>query len=249
MKAGRQAKGAGEKWLAENGKKEGVKTTASGLQYKVLKEGTGPQPTAADTVTVHYVGKLIDGNLTNGEVATIFSRVNSQSEECEGGDDDTAELQYDEFIMWQTGLPAGVPTFPEPAPMMLMPYPIFKKQGRIMKSLKPWREEVRAEGRMVQFDPKTHKVIFVSHTWWDRTFVDESNDPDDKYDRGAPDYMADYGENREKGLKHKIICLGVDNLIKQEELDEDNVMIWVDWQSVRRRRGTQTPSTLRPDSP
>ena len=119
-----------------------------------------------------------------------------------------------------------------------------------MKSLKPWREEVRAEGRMVQFDPKTHKVIFISHTWWDRKFVDESNDPEDKYDRGAPDYMADYGEverevvnwdgrmvkqmyNREKGLKHKIICLGVDNLIKQEELDEDNVMIWVDWQSVR----------------
>ena len=61
-------------------------------------------------------------------------------------------------------LPDSVPTFPEPAPMMLMPYPIFKKQGRIMKSLKPWREEVRAEGRMVQFDPKTHKVIFVSHT-------------------------------------------------------------------------------------
>ena len=97
--------------------------------------------------------------------------------------------------------------------------------------------------------------------------MDESNDPEDKYDRGAPDYMADYGEeerevkntigrtvgkkmyNREKGLKHKIICLGVDNLIKQEELDEDNVMIWVDWQSVRRRRGTRTPSTLRPDSP
>ena len=90
--------------------------------------------------------------------------------------------------------------------------------------------------------------------------MDESNDPEDKYDRGAPDYMADYGEeeredvlgrkrmyNREKGLKHKIICLGVDNLIKQEELDEDNVMIWVDWQSVRRRRGTRNP--LQPHRP
>ena len=78
--------------------------------------------------------------------------------------------------------------------------------------------------------------------------MDESNDPEDKYDRGAPDYMADYGENREKGLKHKIICLGVDNLIKQEELDEDNVMIWVDWQSVR-RRGIHNPLHSSPRQP
>lgn len=51
----------GEKFLAENAKKEGVKTTASGLQYKVLKEGDGPKPKATDEVTVHYVGTLIDG--------------------------------------------------------------------------------------------------------------------------------------------------------------------------------------------
>ena len=51
----------GEKFLAENKKKEGVKTTASGLQYKVIKEGTGPQPKATDTVTVNYRGTLIDG--------------------------------------------------------------------------------------------------------------------------------------------------------------------------------------------
>ena len=52
---------AGEKFLAENAKKEGVKTTSSGLQYKVVKEGTGPQPKAGDTVTVDYRGTLIDG--------------------------------------------------------------------------------------------------------------------------------------------------------------------------------------------
>jgi FKBP-type peptidyl-prolyl cis-trans isomerase FklB len=51
----------GEKFLGENKKKEGVKTTASGLQYKSLKEGDGPQPKATDTVTVHYRGTLTDG--------------------------------------------------------------------------------------------------------------------------------------------------------------------------------------------
>jgi FKBP-type peptidyl-prolyl cis-trans isomerase len=52
---------AGEKFLAENGKREGVKTTESGLQYEVLKKGDGPKPTASDTVTVHYRGTLLNG--------------------------------------------------------------------------------------------------------------------------------------------------------------------------------------------
>src|SRR4029078_13148766 len=51
----------GAKYLAENAKKEGVKTTHSGLQYKVLKEGTGNSPKATDTVQVHYRGTLLDG--------------------------------------------------------------------------------------------------------------------------------------------------------------------------------------------
>ncbi len=51
----------GEAFLAENAKKEGVKVTASGLQYKVLKEGTGKSPQATDTVQVHYKGTLLDG--------------------------------------------------------------------------------------------------------------------------------------------------------------------------------------------
>jgi FKBP-type peptidyl-prolyl cis-trans isomerase len=53
---------AGKKFLAQNKTKAGVKTTASGLQYEVIKEGTGSKPTTADTVTVHYVGTLINGN-------------------------------------------------------------------------------------------------------------------------------------------------------------------------------------------
>jgi len=52
---------AGEKFLAENKKKPGVKTSPSGLQYEVLTEGTGSRPTDMDTVTVHYRGTLIDG--------------------------------------------------------------------------------------------------------------------------------------------------------------------------------------------
>jgi len=54
-------KKAGEQFLAENGKKEGVKTTASGLQYEVLTEGTGATPKETDKVTVNYRGTLIDG--------------------------------------------------------------------------------------------------------------------------------------------------------------------------------------------
>jgi FKBP-type peptidyl-prolyl cis-trans isomerase FklB len=54
-------KKGGEAFLAENKKKDGVKTLPSGLQYKVIKEGTGKVPKATDTVTTHYRGTLIDG--------------------------------------------------------------------------------------------------------------------------------------------------------------------------------------------
>lgn len=54
---------AGQQFLAENGKRVEVKTTPSGLQYEVIKEGDGPQPTAANQVVVHYTGKLIDGTV------------------------------------------------------------------------------------------------------------------------------------------------------------------------------------------
>jgi FKBP-type peptidyl-prolyl cis-trans isomerase FklB len=66
----------GEKFLAENKTKEGVKTTASGLQYKVIKEGEGSSPKAGDTVTVHYRGTFVDGtefdsSYQRGEPATF----------------------------------------------------------------------------------------------------------------------------------------------------------------------------------
>ena len=65
---GKAQKEAGEKYLAENAKKEGVVTTKSGLQYKVLQEGKGKQPTAKDTVMCHYEGFLIDGTVFDSSV-------------------------------------------------------------------------------------------------------------------------------------------------------------------------------------
>jgi FKBP-type peptidyl-prolyl cis-trans isomerase FklB len=58
---GKKNKKEGEAFLAENKKKEGVKTLPSGLQYKVIKAGTGKKPKLSDTVTAHYRGTLIDG--------------------------------------------------------------------------------------------------------------------------------------------------------------------------------------------
>jgi len=52
---------AGVKFLADNGKRAEVKTTASGLQYEIIKEGTGPKPLLTDTVVVDYTGKTIEG--------------------------------------------------------------------------------------------------------------------------------------------------------------------------------------------
>jgi FKBP-type peptidyl-prolyl cis-trans isomerase FklB len=75
-KAEAAAREAGEKFLAENKKNEGVMETASGLQYIVEKEGTGAQPAATDEVTVHYTGRLLDGtvfdsSVNRGEPATF----------------------------------------------------------------------------------------------------------------------------------------------------------------------------------
>ena len=74
--AGAENKAEGQAWLAENATKEGVQTTASGLQYKVITEGTGASPTQADSVTTNYRGTLIDGtqfdsSYDRGEPATF----------------------------------------------------------------------------------------------------------------------------------------------------------------------------------
>lgn len=61
--AGKAAKTAGEYFLAENAKKDGVTVTKSGLQYEVLNEGSGKKPKATDTVRCHYEGRLLDGTV------------------------------------------------------------------------------------------------------------------------------------------------------------------------------------------
>jgi len=69
-------KAAGEAFLAENAKKDNIVTTASGLQYEVIKQGEGVSPSATDNVTVHYKGSTIDGTVFDssydrGEPATF----------------------------------------------------------------------------------------------------------------------------------------------------------------------------------
>jgi FKBP-type peptidyl-prolyl cis-trans isomerase FklB len=59
---------AGKKFLEENGKREGVVTTESGLQYEVLKKAEGDQPKATDVVSVHYEGKLTDGSVFDSSI-------------------------------------------------------------------------------------------------------------------------------------------------------------------------------------
>ena len=65
---GKAAREAGEQYLAENAKKDGVITLPSGLQYQVLKEGNGKKPTAKDSVKCHYEGFLIDGTVFDSSV-------------------------------------------------------------------------------------------------------------------------------------------------------------------------------------
>jgi len=75
-KEAKKAKEEGDKFLSDNKTKQGVITTASGLQYKVVKEGTGVKPTAEDKVKVNYTGTLLNGtkfdsSVDHGEPAVI----------------------------------------------------------------------------------------------------------------------------------------------------------------------------------
>ena len=131
-------------------------------------------------------------------------------------------------------------------PMLVMPFRTFKAQGRIMKSTKAWRDKALAAGSLVVHEEGSGKiVIFISHTWWDRSFTDATNDPNNPYDVGAPDFQADYPDEqrrnisfklvayqRPKDLKWRVICAGVQRLLEQEGLKEEEVSLWVDWQSI-----------------
>ena len=142
--------------------------------------------------------------------------------------------------------------FEQTTPMLVMPFSVFKAQGRIMKSVKVWRDQAVAAGSLVVHEEGSGKVVvFISHTWWDRAFKDATNDPNNPYDKGAPDWQDDYPEEqrevvdgiledkkkmvtyqRPKDLKWRVICAGVQRLIEQEGLKEEDVSLWVDWQSI-----------------
>ena len=86
--------------------------------------------------------------------------------------------------------------------MLVMPFGVFKAQGRIMKSTKAWRDEALAAGSLVVHEEGSSKiVIFISHTWWDRSFTDATNDPNNPYDVGAPDFQRDYPDEQRKGMR------------------------------------------------
>jgi FKBP-type peptidyl-prolyl cis-trans isomerase FklB len=67
-KQAEEASAAGKKYLEDNKKREGVVTTASGLQYEVVTKAEGAQPKATDVVTVHYEGKLTDGTVFDSSI-------------------------------------------------------------------------------------------------------------------------------------------------------------------------------------
>ena len=66
--AGEENARIGKEFLEQNAKQEGVKVTASGLQYLVVKEGDGKKPGPNDVVTVHYTGRLVDGTVFDSSV-------------------------------------------------------------------------------------------------------------------------------------------------------------------------------------
>ena len=135
---------------------------------------------------------------------------------------------------------ATAPNFELSTPMLVSPFLAFEEQGRICKSVKPWRDAALADGRLIEYvrtadeNPKKKLwIIFISHTWWHRDFKDETNDKNDKYDQGAPDWQS----GAKKDLKWRLICQGVRNLVAKEkgrgvELKLEEVALWIDWQSI-----------------
>ena len=123
-----------------------------------------------------------------------------------------------------------------------------------MKSTTAWRDEALAAGSLVVHEEGSSQVvIFISHIWWDRSFTDATNDPNNPNDVGAPDLQADYPDEqrrmemghthgemqyemvtyqRPKNLKWRVICAGMQRLLEQEGLKEEEVSLWVDWQSI-----------------
>lgn len=135
---GETNKEASEKYLEENKKKEGVKTTKSGLQYKVLKEGTGPKPTATDTVSVNYRGTLVNGT----EFDSSYSR--HKPEEFPVGGVIPGWTEALEMMpvgsKWQIVIPPSL-AYGENAPPMIGPNQTLIFEVELLEIKKPEKEE------------------------------------------------------------------------------------------------------------
>ena len=107
QEAGKAHKEAGEKYLAENAKKDGVITLPSGLQYQVLKEGNGKKPSAKDSVKCHYEGFLIDGTVFDSSVQRGEPAVFGLQQVIAGWTEGLQLMQegakYRFFIPWRLG--------------------------------------------------------------------------------------------------------------------------------------------------
>jgi len=107
---------AGEAFLAANAKKDGVTTTASGLQYKVIKSGTGASPKASDQVKVHYTGTTIDGKVFDSSVQRGQPAVFGVSQVIPGWTEALQLMKVGD--KWQLFIPAKLaygPQSPSPA--------------------------------------------------------------------------------------------------------------------------------------
>jgi len=133
-----------------------------------------------------------------------------------------------------------------------MPWLTFKAQGRIMKSVGPWRSDALANGQLFDLRLGSGKIIiFISHPWWHDALDDALTDPSGSSatvlpDGGAPDYQTpfvvrpdanapgwkQFEPYERKDLKWRVVCAGVQRLIEQEALNAADVALWVDWQSL-----------------
>ena len=89
----------------------------------------------------------------------------------------------------------------------------------------------------------TPSSLAYARTGWDREFVDATNDKNDQYDRGAPDYQS----GDKKDLKWRIICAGVERLVQEKGLRAEDVLLWCDWQvrASGRHRAPPSPGATR----
>jgi len=111
--------------------------------------------------------------------------------------------------------------------MLVIPYNVWLTLKRIPKNVKAWRNTALSKGWLVMYE-SSMIVVFISHTWWDREFTDETNDPTNQYDKGSPDFQT--GLN--KDLKYRSICRGLEDLIAECDFDPSRVHVLIDWACI-----------------